>query len=195
MPMIAETNALLDARNEALILARMRAGNLAHGLKSPLLNYPKVLDRQQPGDSGFTLLEMLVVLAIVSMTIAAATISIRGSGGAVRLQPLAVLVAADLKLARADAILQNRPVEVAFDAAKHAYQIQGHRSAVTLPRTIGFTLMTPAEFRRNADRAHLIFFADGSSTGGHVTLTNNRLAITLAVDWLTGAVTATKSVL
>ena len=79
--MIAETNALPDARNEALVLARTR--NSARGPRPPLSNYSKVLDRQPPGDSGFTLLEMLVVLAIVSMTIAAATISIRGSGGAV----------------------------------------------------------------------------------------------------------------
>jgi general secretion pathway protein H len=161
----------------------------------PLSNCPTTPEQQPPGDNGFTLLEMLVVLAIMSMTIAAATISFRGSGGAVRLQPLAVRIAADLKLARAEAIAQNRPVEVAFDAAKHAYQVQGSRAAVVLPGSIGFTLVTPAEFRRNTDGAHLVFFADGSSTGGRVTLTDNRLAITLMVDWLTGAVTATKSVL
>ena len=160
-----------------------------------LSSYPITPDRPTPADSGFTLLELLVVLAIVSMTIAAATISIRGSGGAVRLQPLAVLVAADLKLARANAISQNRPVEVAFDAVKHAYQVQGSRLAVTLPSSIGFQLVTPMEFRRNADGAHLIFFADGSSTGGRLTLSDSRLAITLMIDWLTGAVTATKTAL
>ena len=36
MPLVVETNALLEAQDEALDLARTRAGNLAHGLKTPL---------------------------------------------------------------------------------------------------------------------------------------------------------------
>jgi signal transduction histidine kinase len=36
MPLIQETNALLNARDQALETAQARAGNLAHGLKTPL---------------------------------------------------------------------------------------------------------------------------------------------------------------
>jgi signal transduction histidine kinase len=36
MPLVAETNALLDAQDAALDVARTRAGDLAHGLKTPL---------------------------------------------------------------------------------------------------------------------------------------------------------------
>ncbi|MEQ1696219.1 MAG: HAMP domain-containing sensor histidine kinase [Hyphomicrobiaceae bacterium] len=36
MPLVAETNALLDAQDDALEAARTRARNLAHGLKTPL---------------------------------------------------------------------------------------------------------------------------------------------------------------
>ena len=36
MPLVAETNALLDAQDAALEAARTHAGNLAHGLKTPL---------------------------------------------------------------------------------------------------------------------------------------------------------------
>ena len=36
MPLVTETNALLDAQDEAIDVARTRAGNLAHGLKTPL---------------------------------------------------------------------------------------------------------------------------------------------------------------
>ncbi len=145
-------------------------------------------------DLGFTLLEMLAVLAIMSMTITAATVSVRSSGGAARVQPLAVRVAADLKLARSEAIAQNRPVEVAFNAATRTYQVQGSRLPVLLPNSIGFELATPEEFRRSADDAQLIFFADGSSTGGRLTLSDKRRAITLMIDWLTGAVTAAKPI-
>jgi signal transduction histidine kinase len=36
MALVAETNALLDAQDEALMVARTRSENLAHGLKTPL---------------------------------------------------------------------------------------------------------------------------------------------------------------
>jgi signal transduction histidine kinase len=36
MPLVAETNALLDAQDHAIDVARTRASNLAHGLKTPL---------------------------------------------------------------------------------------------------------------------------------------------------------------
>lgn len=36
MPLVNETNALLSAQEEALLAARQRAGDLAHGLKTPL---------------------------------------------------------------------------------------------------------------------------------------------------------------
>lgn len=36
MPLVGEVNDLLDARDDALAKARARAGNLAHGLKTPL---------------------------------------------------------------------------------------------------------------------------------------------------------------
>jgi signal transduction histidine kinase len=36
MPLVAETNALLDAQDDAINVARTRASNLAHGLKTPL---------------------------------------------------------------------------------------------------------------------------------------------------------------
>ena len=142
-------------------------------------------------EAGFTLLELMVVLAILSLTITAAAVSFGNSGTTVRLQPLAVRVAADLKLARAEAMTQSRPVGVAFDPKTNAYQVAGGR-AVLLPRSVAFKLVTPEAFRRLTDSAQLVFFADGSSTGGELTLSDGRQSVTLLVDWLTGSVLAKK---
>ena len=144
-------------------------------------------------DAGVTLFELLMVLAIMSLTIVASAASIEGSGGAIHLQPLAVRVAADLKLARAETTGLSRPVEVAFDAKAHAYRVAGVRAAVILPPTIAFKLSTSEKFRRTADGAQLVFLADGSSTGGELPLSDGRQSITLAVDWLTGSVVARRS--
>ena len=145
-------------------------------------------------ETGFSLLEMIVVMAIMGLAIAVTASSIRGSSAQARVQPLAVRIAADLKLARADAMAQNRAVDVAFDARSHAYQVRGARQPVVLPAAIGFTLVTSPEFARLSDANRLVFYPDGSSTGAELTLTDNRVAITLVVDWLTGSVTARRTV-
>jgi signal transduction histidine kinase len=53
MPLVAETNELLAAQDEAIEVARTRAGNLAHGLKTPLAvmgTYSRRLRREGNGD-------------------------------------------------------------------------------------------------------------------------------------------------
>ena len=140
-------------------------------------------------EAGFTLLELLVVLAIMAMTLFLAAASIRLSNGGTRLRPLAVSMAADIRLARTKAIAGNRSVGVNFDIKAHAYRIGAGR-AVALPRSIAFKLVTSEEFSRATDAGHLVFFPDGSSTGGRLTLSDRDLSITLMIDWLTGSVTA-----
>ena len=133
---------------------------------------------------------MIVVMAIMSVALAFAATTLRGGPAQARVQPVAVRVAADLKLARALAMAQNRPVEVAFDAGRHSYNVAGAGASVPLPAAIGYSLMTASALQRQSAGSRLIFYPDGSSTGAELTLTDKRVAITLVVDWLTGAVTA-----
>ena len=169
------------------------ADNPKTNLGADMHTRPRIGTASQRTDAGFTLLELLVVLAIMALTVALAAASIRLSRGGPRLQPLAVILAADIRSARTEAITSNRPVGVNFDVKSHAYRIGAGR-AVALPRTIAFKLATSEEFRRPTDVGHLVFFPDGSSTGGQLTLSDPNLSITLMIDWLTGSVTARRLV-
>lgn len=134
-------------------------------------------------------MELLVVLGILALTIAISVPALLGSNGSARLQPVSVQLAADLKSARVAAIVQSRPVSFVFNPSTRSYRVDGARAAVTLPKSIGLRLVTHNELVRTVEGSRLVFFPDGSSTGGQLTLFDQGRSITLQVTWLTGAVT------
>ncbi len=144
--------------------------------------------RRLQSSAGFTLFEMLIVLAIVALTLTFSALAIRGKQGPAALLPVAARVAADLKLARSEAMLRNHAVEVVFDPRTRGYRVEGTRAGMLLPADIGFAFATAGDLVRDEHAGHLVFYPDGSSTGGRLTLSDRRRAVTLAIDWLTGSV-------
>jgi general secretion pathway protein H len=154
---------------------------------------------QPTTSAGFTLLEMLIVLALIGITMAASTLSFRSGSGPAALQPVAALVAADLRAARIAAMQSSRIIEVQFDGRARTYFIQGTKTSKRLPEHIGFTFSTASEGLRLDYASRLLFFPDGSSTGGQLSLSSAssgagsnprgpQRAVILSIDWLTGNV-------
>src|ERR1700743_3629465 len=92
-----------------------------------------------PRDAGITLMEMLAVLAIMSLVVAVALSSFRTSNAAVRLRPLIAELAGVLKIARAAAITGNRPVSVLLDPVTRTYRVEGVRSPIKLPDAVSLS--------------------------------------------------------
>jgi general secretion pathway protein H len=137
--------------------------------------------------AGFTLIEVIVVLAILglAMTLVVGYKSPMSSG--LNLRGSASAVASGLRLARSEAILNNRAVIFDVDLAGHRFR-SGTRPAQQLPPGLAIELLTISGERRNGRRGDIRFNPDGSSTGGRITLADGGRKITVGVDWLTGRV-------
>lgn len=138
-------------------------------------------------DEGFTLLELLVVLAIVSTTTAVIVTLARPSSAILEPRRTALEMAAHLRAARTRAIETNTEATFTLDADGRAFWTSLAERRHAMPQTLAVA-MTSAQFRApEPGRGHIRYFPDGSSTGGTVTLEAEGRRVTLDVDWLTGA--------
>jgi general secretion pathway protein H len=141
----------------------------------------------RPGALGFTLIELLVVLAILGF----ALVLVIGYGSPVGrrldLRSSAAAVAAGLRIARSEAILNNRAVPFELDLASHRFR-SGTGPVQQLPASLAIELLTIGGERRSGQVGDIDFQPDGSSSGGRISLADGRRTMMVGVDWLTGRV-------
>lgn len=134
--------------------------------------------------AGFTLLEALVVLAIVALVTAGAAYALKPR----REPPLDLLaraIVAELTLARTQAIVSGEETLVTFDVERRRYWSTGAGRLEALPASISLTL-TIADAERRTGTGAIRFFPEGGSTGGKLLLASGETSRLVRVDWLTG---------
>ena len=141
-------------------------------------------DRQ----AGFTLIEVLAVLAILAMAIG--IIAARGPARSPALDArgAAGQVSRALRLARSQAVATNRPVAFTLDLARHGFQV-GEGAWQAIPAELGLAMVAVAEANPDPARGRIVFNPEGGSSGGRVRISAGRSALTVGADWLSGRVT------
>lgn len=144
--------------------------------------------RLRIAENGWSLIELLVVLAILALI---AAVAVSGTPILGR-RPSPSLVAADmaakLRAAHSMAIAQERDVVFALDTDKRTYGVAGLSASRTIPETIGLSVTTARTLVRENKETQLVFFSDGTSSGGTIRLTDQHQSVAIGVEWLTGAV-------
>ena len=143
---------------------------------------------RRAGAAGFTLLELIVTLAVLGLALVLITGYRAPWSSALGLRGTAAELASGLRLARSQAIAGNHPVAVDLDLAGHRYRVGAGRPH-PLPANLSIELLTVAGENRGRTEGNIQFNPDGSSTGGRISLADGRRRVAVGVDWLTGRVT------
>jgi general secretion pathway protein H len=135
--------------------------------------------------AGFTLTELLVVLAIIGLLIVATPTLIQAGLPGARAAAEARALASNLRAMRAEAIAQGYATRVVFEPFGRAFTDEPGHSTHTLRGGVhvGFDERGAANPGRE-----IVFYPDGSSSGGAVFVGNQRFRHRVATDWLTGRV-------
>ena len=137
-------------------------------------------------ERGFTLVELLVVLAILALVVTLMPPFLAGGQSRAELSTGAREIAAALRETRSLAIRQGRSAAFVVDGAAGTFRAAGGARERRLPVGLRLSLLTLANER--LDAGVIRFFGDGSSTGGSVSIVQGERRSDVTVDWLTGRV-------
>jgi len=137
---------------------------------------------------GFSLIEMLIVLAIVAMVAAVSMPYARQSGERRELDMAVIRIAAQLRMAQMAAQAKQSEQWVAVDTKARRVTSSASPDKIELPATVTIEVTAALDGIRN-DTGEIRFFPDGGSTGGKLRFQQGQYTRGLAVNWLTGAVT------
>ncbi|HLF11309.1 MAG TPA: GspH/FimT family pseudopilin [Gammaproteobacteria bacterium] len=137
---------------------------------------------------GFTLLELLVVVAIASLTVAVVPPLVASSLPGAELKKTTRELASALKTARSLAVTRNESVSLRLDLDKNRYWITGSGNARQLPEDIDLVLYGADSEIPSEVSGGIRFFPDGSSTGGRITIARDARSNRIDVDWLLGRI-------
>ena len=143
---------------------------------------------QNDPEAGFTLIEVVCVLAIVALLAALVLPAIPRGTSQARLAGYAVEVAALLKGDRNAAIRNRAQVATSLDAERRIVISGATASIVEIPPDVTFEALLAQRCGDRRVGATIDFFPSGASCGGVIAIARQGVGYQIRVNWLTGGV-------
>jgi general secretion pathway protein H len=137
---------------------------------------------------GFSLIEILIVLVIAVIIMGVVGPKISSGISSVKFKSITKEVVSGLRYARMKSITENRKIEFIVNLEQHFYRIDEENKNHPIPEDIEITLVTASTQVIGEEQGSIIYFPDGSSSGGRVTLETEQQKRLIDVNWLTGMV-------
>lgn len=139
-------------------------------------------------EDGFTLLEMVCVLAIIAMLAAVLLPNIPRDTSRPRLEAYAVEAASLLKADRTAAIRRRTEITTQIDAGGRSLRSGWTGQILRVPDDVVFDAILPNRCNDRPAFSTISFFPTGMSCGGTVMLSRLGNVYEIRVNWLTGGV-------
>lgn len=136
---------------------------------------------------GVSLLEMLLVIALLAAISVLAAGAMTGGFAGMQLRNEAKQITAQLRYTRTLAIARGTPQRFTIDPQKRTWTAPDNRHG-EIPEKLRIRFIGAREVQPRRGEGAIVFFADGASTGGRVQLSAKRAAMNIDVTWLTGEV-------
>ena len=136
--------------------------------------------------AGFTLIEVVCVLAIIALLASLILPAIPRATSRARLEAYAVEVAATLTADRNSAIRRHTPVATSLDAVARTIRSGASARRIQLPRDVALDALLAKTCNGRTAGATIVFFPGGMSCGGTIDLRRGDVGFQIRVNWLTG---------
>lgn len=137
---------------------------------------------------GFTLLELTVVLFVVVLGFSVIGLNLSSGSDSTEIKAAARDIVSALRYARGQALMFRQETTLALDLNDNSYTVSGKDKLYQIPEGIEVTVVTAQTELSGNGSANIRFFADGSSTGGRITLERGQAAWKIDINWLTGQI-------
>ena len=139
-------------------------------------------------NKGFTLIELTIVLIIMVAGFAVIGSNISSGNQSAQLKAVTRDMMSAFRYARGQALISRKEVAVAIDLSENSYKITSRDKVYHFSSEIDLTLVIAQDEFKEDEVGHIRFYADGSSSGGRVTMEWGNLKKIVDVNWLTGKV-------
>ena len=144
-------------------------------------------------EEGFTLLEMVCILAIIAMLTAVLLPNLSRDTSRPRLEAYAVETASLLKADRTAAIRHRVQIATQIDAGARSLRSGSTGQILRVPDDVTFDALLPNRCNERPAFSTISFFPTGMSCGGTVMLSRLGTSYEIRVNWLTGGVEIVRS--
>ena len=137
--------------------------------------------------AGFTLLEILIVLVLSSVLLGFVAPNLYKAIAGTELSTTTKELSSALKKSRRQAINRSQEVSFTINVEKRYYQLNGEGAVQPLAKDIDITVLTGTDLIKGSKGA-IVFYPDGSSSGGLITIQQGQRQQQVDINWLTGEV-------